>query len=160
MSCDGRTAAAPAGPTVAALAALGPAVGPIRDEARSQGVDFVRRLFEEWASGANRFDRPGEIFLGVWRGDRLVGVGGLNRDPYAAGGDIGRVRHVYLLGAHRHLGLGTLLVTRLLREAEGHFRIVRLRAASPEAAAFYRRLGFAECADPAATHLIRVRPIP
>ncbi|WP_167350101.1 GNAT family N-acetyltransferase [Methylobacterium platani] len=138
------------------LAALRPAAEPIRAEASSQGIAFVRRLFEGWASGANRFDQPGEIFLGLWQQDRLVGFGGLNRDPYTAEDDIGRLRHVYVLRSHRRRGLGALLVRYLLREAEGHFRIVRLRAASPDAAAFYRRLGFAECADPAATHVVPV----
>lgn len=160
MSSVEREAGTTVDPTVAVLSALGPAAEPIRAEASAQGIDFVRRLFEEWASGANRFDRPGETFLGVWQRNCLVGVGGLNRDPYATEDDVGRLRHVYVFGSHRHLGLGTLLVQRLLREAEGHFRIVRLRAASSEAAAFYRRLGFAECADPAATHLISVTPIP
>ncbi len=150
----------PTGPTVAVLTTLGSAAEPIRVEARAHGIDFVRRFFEDWASGTNRFDRPGETALSVWQDDRLVGVGGLNRDPYTAEDGIGRLRHVYVLSSHRRLGVGALLVGRLLHEAAGHFRIVRLRAASPESAAFYRRLGFAECGEPAATHLIRMPPLP
>ncbi|KMO37741.1 hypothetical protein VQ03_18805 [Methylobacterium tarhaniae] len=42
--------------------------------------------------------------------------------------------------------------------AEGHFRVVRLRAASPEAATFYRFLGFADTTEPDATHSIPVTP--
>ncbi len=64
-----------------------------------------------------------------------------------------------MLLSHRRLGIGAPLVGRLLRAAAGHFRTVRLRAASPDSAAFYRRLGFVACDDPAATHLIRVPPI-
>lgn len=159
MSNFEREAAAPTGPAVAVLAALDSAAGPILAEAERQGIAFVRRLFEEWHSGSNRFDRPGEIILGAWQGDRLLGLGGLNRDPYTAEEGVGRLRRIYVLGSQRHLGVGTLLVGHLLRRAESHFRTVRLRAASPDAAAFYRRLGFAECDDPAATHLIRVPPI-
>lgn len=160
MSSFDSEPAAPTGLTVAILVALGPAAEPICADAERQGIAFVRRLFEEWASGTNRFDRPGETILGAWHGDRLVGVGGLNRDPYAADAEIGRLRHVYVLSSHRRLGIGALLVGRLLRAAAGHFRVVRLRAASAESAAFYRALGFAECGDPAATHLIRVPPAP
>jgi len=160
MSHFEREAAAPAGPAVAVLAALDPAAGPILADAERQGIAFVRRLFEEWQSGSNRFERPGEIIFGAWQGEGLVGLGGLNRDPYTAEEGVGRLRHIYVLGSHRHLGVGTLLVRDLLRHAESHFRTVRLRAASPDSAAFYRRLGFAACDDPAATHLIRVPPTP
>ncbi len=144
---------------VAALATLGPAAEPLRAEAEMQRVDFVRRLFEECATGVNRFDRPGERLLGAWHGGHLVGVGGLNRDPYTVAEGIGRLRHVYVLAAHRRFGIGAVLVRALLREAEGHFRVVRLRTASAEAAAFYRRLGFQEAAEPGATHLIPVTPL-
>ncbi|WP_162596278.1 GNAT family N-acetyltransferase [Methylobacterium sp. 17Sr1-1] len=117
----------------------------------------MRRLFEDHATGANRFDRPGERLLRAWHGGHLVGVGGLNGDPYVADNGIGRLRHLYVLAAHRRLGLGAVLVRALLREAEGHFRVVRLRTVSAEAAAFYRRLGFQETAEPNATHVIPVR---
>lgn len=150
----------PADIALVRLTALGPAAEPLRVDGASRGIDFVRRLFEDWMSGANRFDQPGEALLGAWQGDRLVGVGGLNRDPYAADEGVGRLRHVYVLASHRRLGIGETLVRRLLREAEGHFRVVRLRAVSPEAAAFYRVLGFSDCAEPAATHVIPVTPDP
>ncbi|MET7244530.1 GNAT family N-acetyltransferase [Methylobacterium sp. EM32] len=144
---------------IAPLVTLGPLAEPLRAEAEMRRVDFVRRLFEDHAAGANRFDRPGERLLGAWHGGHLVGVGGLNRDPYVADDGIGRLRHVYVLASHRRRGIGAVLVRALLREAEGHFRVVRLRAASAEAAAFYRRLGFQEAAEPNATHLIPVTPL-
>ncbi|MFH6785609.1 MULTISPECIES: GNAT family N-acetyltransferase [Methylobacterium] len=150
----------PVRPAMMRLTALEPAANPLLAEAERHGTAFMRRLFLEWDAGANRFDRPGEIILGAWQDDRLVGLGGLNRDPYVAEDDVGRLRHVYVLASHRSLGVGALLVRHLLRDAEGHFRIVRLRAALPESAAFYRRLGFMECGDPAATHVIPVPPSP
>ena len=142
--------------TLARLTTLGSAAEPLRADGDAHGIDFVRRLFEEWESGANRFDRPGEIALGAWRDDRLVALGGLNRDPYTAEDGVGRLRHVYVLSSHRRLGVGALLVGCLLREAASRFRIVRMRAVSPEAAAFYRHLGFMDCAEPFATHRIVV----
>lgn len=152
--------AASADLAVAALATLGADTERLRAEAEMQRVDFVRRLFEEHAAGVNRFDRPGERLLGAWHRGGLVGVGGLNRDPCAAEEGIGRLRHVYVLASHRRLGVGAMLVRHLLQHAEGHFRVVRLRAATPEAATFYRHLGFLESAGPSATHLIPVMPTP
>ena len=149
----------PADIALAHLTTLGAASEPLRLDGERRGVDFVRRLFADWTSGTNRFDQPGERLLGAWHGAHLVGVGGLNRDPYAADDGIGRLRHVYVLAAHRRLGIGAVLVRALLRGAEGHFRVVRLRAASAEAAAFYRRLGFQENAEPNTTHLIPVTPL-
>jgi GNAT superfamily N-acetyltransferase len=73
------------------------------------GSRIVRRLVEEWASGANRFDRPGEVLLGAWLDGQLVGVCGLNVDPYAAQERVGRVRHLYVLSALRRLGVGRRL---------------------------------------------------
>ncbi|PYM80776.1 MAG: GNAT family N-acetyltransferase, partial [Candidatus Rokuibacteriota bacterium] len=46
-------------------------------ESEAQGLRFVRRLAEEWASGANRFDRPGEALFVARDDRRVVGVGGL-----------------------------------------------------------------------------------
>jgi hypothetical protein len=53
-------------------------------EARGQERDFVDRLEREWRDASNRFAGAGEILLGAFDGDRLVGVGGLNQDPYIA----------------------------------------------------------------------------
>jgi GNAT superfamily N-acetyltransferase len=150
----------PADIALARLTTLDTASESLRLDGERHGIDFVRRLFADWVSGTNRFDQTGERLLGAWNGGLLVGIGGLNRDPYAVDEEIGRLRHVYVLASHRRLGVGTLLVRNLLREAEGCFRVVRLRAASAEAAAFYRRLGFSDCADPCATHVIPAMPLP
>jgi hypothetical protein len=63
-------------------------------ESEQAGVRFLRRLADEWASGANRFDRPGEVLCGARVGGELVAVGGLNLDPYTRKAQVGRVRHV------------------------------------------------------------------
>src|SRR2546423_527345 len=53
-------------------------------ESERGGLRFVRRLADEWTSGANRFDRPGEALFLARSGDDVIGVCGLNIDPYAA----------------------------------------------------------------------------
>ncbi|WP_432756552.1 GNAT family N-acetyltransferase [Alloacidobacterium dinghuense] len=84
----------------------------------------------------------------------MVAVGGLNCDPFAANPEIGRIRRVYVKQAWRNQGIGRALVTTLLAEARKHFRIVRLRAETSDAARMYEQIGFAPIANPDATHSI------
>jgi GNAT superfamily N-acetyltransferase len=136
--------------------ALGPDLDPLVAQVDAEGHLFMRRLCDRWASGENRFDRPGEILLTARRDGQLVGIGGLNRDPYAQADNIGRLRHVYVANATRRLGVGSLLVRRLLANATPHFAVVRLRTDSPHAAAFYVRLGFHPTDEEDATHSLRL----
>jgi len=117
-------------------------VAPLVSESERAGESFVRRLVDEWESGANRFDRFGEALFGARAGGRLVGVCGLNRDPYADDASVGRVRHLYVAAAERRRGVGGALVSAVVDAARGTFDEVRLRTRSDEAAAFYESLGF------------------
>src|SRR5712692_11944046 len=96
-------------------------LGALLAESEEAGSRFVRRLVEEWASGANQFDRPGEVLFGARIGGRLVGLCGLNVDPYAADERVGRVRHLYVLSAFRRLGVGQRLVAEVVEAARGRF---------------------------------------
>jgi GNAT superfamily N-acetyltransferase len=122
-----------------------PAAGDLAalvEDSERHGVRFVRRLAEEWASGANRFDRPGEALFMAWIEREAVGIGGLNIDPYAIAPGVGRVRHVYVLSARRRAGVGERLMHAILDAARGRFEIARLRTSNPAAARLYERLGF------------------
>jgi len=90
-------------------------------ESEAQGLRFVRRLADEWASGANRFDRPGEALFVARDDGRVLGVGGLNLDPYAAEATVGRVRHLYVLRAYRRLGFGRRIASSESRQPPGSF---------------------------------------
>jgi hypothetical protein len=59
------------------------AFSPLVAESERDGWRFVRRLVDEWVAGTNRFDRPGEVLLAACVDKALVGVCGLNADPYA-----------------------------------------------------------------------------
>jgi len=120
-------------------------VGDLLSESEQAGTRFVRRLVEEWASGANRFDRPGEALFGAWVDGRLIGVCGLNVDPYARDERIGRVRHLYVRVAFRRLGMGRQLMTHVIEAARGRFDSVRLRTSNPAAVRLYEALGFRPC---------------
>ncbi|WP_239254684.1 GNAT family N-acetyltransferase [Listeria ilorinensis] len=99
---------------------------------------FLQRLLDEYMDGRNRFDQVNEILLGVEDGAQLIGIGGLNQDPYNEG--VIRLRHLYVMRKYRKNGLGKLLVNELLEKASA--RIVTLRTANQEGAHFYEHLGF------------------
>lgn len=138
------------------IRSLGTELAPLVAEADREGHAFVRRLRDDWKSGGNRFDRAGEALFGAFCGGRLVGIGGLNRDPYTKADNVGRLRHLYVAPDMRGRGVGRLLVERILAETRGSFTLLRLRTLSTDAAAFYRRLGFDEASEEAATHMIRI----
>jgi hypothetical protein len=50
------------------------ALGALIAESEQAGLRFVRRLVEEWGTGANRFDRSGEALFAAWVDGQLVGV--------------------------------------------------------------------------------------
>jgi GNAT superfamily N-acetyltransferase len=116
-------------------------------ESERAGLRFVRRLVHEWASGANCFDRPGEGLFAAWIAGRVVGVCGLNADPYTTLPRIGRLRHLYVLSGQRRRGIGQALVRAVIEAAQGVFDRLRLRTDSPEAARFYEGLGFGPCVE-------------
>ena len=111
-------------------------------ESERAGLSFVRRLAEEWASGRNRFDGPDEALFAALTSDRVIGVCGLNVDPHTTAPRVGRVRHLYVLTAHRRLGTGAQLVRTVIAAARDPFDTLRLSTRNPAAARLYEALGF------------------
>jgi GNAT superfamily N-acetyltransferase len=131
-----------------------PGIELLQADARQEGYNFVDRLIEEWASGVNRFDVPGEILLGDLDQGLLVAVGGLNVDPFAGRSDMGRLRRVYVRPAWRNRGIGGALVASLVEHARKGFSCVRLRAENADAARLYESMGFVPISSPDATHIL------
>jgi GNAT superfamily N-acetyltransferase len=127
----------------------------LRTESSREGFKFMERLCEEWASGANRFDAPGEVlFLAIADG-QVVGVCGLNRDPYAQDARIGRVRRLYVLPTHRRSGVGQALLEAVIAYAHDHFDLLRLRTEAADD--FYTAHGFRrDVSDSEATHVLEL----
>jgi GNAT superfamily N-acetyltransferase len=124
-------------------------------ESEREGWRFVRRLADEWTAGTNRFDQPGEALWAAWVDGTLIGVCGLNADPYTSDPAIGRVRRLYVLGAFRGRGVGQLLVQAVLQSARTRFRSLRVRTASAAAARLSERLGFVPAVGvPDCTHTL------
>ena len=130
----------------------------LRAESSREGFQFMERLSDEWVSGANRFDNPGEaLFLAVVD-EEVVGVCGLNRDPYASAPNIGRVRRLYVLREHRRGGVGRALLNAVIAHARNHFKILRVR--TDAATEFYAANGFRpDASDAEATHVLDLTKI-
>jgi hypothetical protein len=69
-------------------------IEPLVIESEHEGWRFLRRLLDEWLTGQNRFDRPGERLLSARSAGQLIGICGLNIDPNETDGRIGRVRRL------------------------------------------------------------------
>ena len=131
-------------------------IGPLLAASEAEGFQFVRRVVNEWESGANRFTGKGEALLGYFVGERLVAICGLTRDPYQTEATVGRLRNLSVLPEHRGRSIGAALTRRVIELAESAFQVLRLRAATPRAAELYERLGFTATKElDNCTHVIR-----
>ena len=99
-------------------------------ESLNEGFKFLAKAKSSWESGANRFDKTGEIFYGAFDENKVVAVCGLNIDPYTNKSSIGRVRHLYVLPVYRRKGIAKLLVDKILEFGKESFEILRLRTHS------------------------------
>ncbi len=143
--------------TILPQSALPQGIENLVTESEAAGFRFLRRLGEEWESGANRFDRPGEALFAALDGDRIIGIAGLNVDPYSTAAGVGRVRRLYVATAWRRQGVGRALVGAVIEAARGRFDRLRLRTRTAEAARFYETLGFVPRAEEAeSTHVLVV----
>jgi putative acetyltransferase len=88
---------------------------------------------------------PQGRFYGLWRGERLVGCGGVKL--YEADG-YGEIKRLYVLDSERGRGVARQLMARLEADlVERGIRLARLETGihQPEALGLYRRLGYVEC---------------
>ncbi len=90
-----------------------PGLDDLQAEASAEGFQFIDTLIEQWSTGENRFNQPGEILLGILENDILIAIGGLNLDQFLNDPSIGRIRRVYVRRAWRSQGSGRALVTAL-----------------------------------------------
>lgn len=117
---------------------------------------MLDRLVNDFRDGRNRFDQPGECLLGVFDDSgNLLGIGGLNQDPYSPGLPVGRLRRFYILPDYRRQGIGRRLANALLLEAKWTFLTVILRTYTMQGAQFYESLGFIPYDTSTSSHVIR-----
>lgn len=94
-------------------------VYPLVLESEKEGFRFVRRLYDEHVSGTNRFDGDREVLFIARHSNQIVGICGLNQDPYSQFNNVGRVRRLYVHPDFRKHGVGRRLVSNVILEAKG-----------------------------------------
>ncbi|MDF2963700.1 MAG: family N-acetyltransferase [Paenibacillus sp.] len=111
------------------------------NESLNEGHRHILRLSDEYENGINRFDKQGEAFFAAKFNGQLVGVCGLNQDPYSMNG-LGRVRRMYVSIDYRRQGIAKLLMDQVIEEAKKHYQMIVLKTDNPAAERFYLSLGF------------------
>jgi N-acetylglutamate synthase-like GNAT family acetyltransferase len=117
--------------------------------AAREDFEPMQWLRDDWETGANRFSKPGEAFYIARIEGRLVGVCGVNQEPFADDASIGRLRRLYVLPGYRRMGVGRQLVRRALDDSGEHSSRIRLRTTSEQGAAFFEAIGFRSVAGEA-----------
>lgn len=123
-------------------------------ESKAAGFRAIDRLITDWRTGANRFNCPGEALFLAKQENLVIGICGLNRDPYVNSGQIGRIRRLYVMQRSRRQGIGRTLVHHVIQAAKLSFDWLHVRTTSSIAAQFYRSLDFAACDDEFVTHAL------
>lgn len=117
------------------------ALQPIMESSLHEGYRFIQKLWHEYEQGINRFETPGTL-IGAFVENPMVGIGGVQVDPYLQQANIGRIRHVYVLPDYRRSGVGRQVMHALIDHARAHFTTLTLRTPTRHGDAFYQSLGF------------------
>lgn len=133
--------------TVTRVVDLPDGIGVLAERAAAEGQRFVARLCDDFATGNNRFAEAGEGLFEATVSGGLVGVGGLNQDPYTGRTRDGRVRRFYVLPDARRHGVGRALLAAIQSAARPPFDRLTLYTASDVASAFYVSAGFTPSAE-------------
>ena len=127
----------------------------LRAEADGGGIRNMALLVDEWASGMQRFNRPGEALFAAFDGDALAGAGGVTGEPHTSVHAM-RMRRLYVLQIHRRRGVGRLLAKNMIRHGFESAPLLTCNArATPAAAPFWESLGFRPVTAPNRTHELR-----
>ena len=88
----------------------------IRELAKIASIDGHRNietLVDEFDSGVNRFGKPGEALFGAYEATSILGIGGINKDPYHGQAKVARVRRLFIRPDARRRGVATALMIQI-----------------------------------------------
>ncbi|WP_102275334.1 GNAT family N-acetyltransferase [Cytobacillus massiliigabonensis] len=113
------------------------------DESNCEGFRFLNRLIHDYMNGTNTFNKFGEALYGVFnKKNKIVAIGGLNIDPFSAEELIGRLRRFYVCKEYRRNGIGSMLLTKIIIEANHYFKVLVLHTDTIQGDRFYTAHGF------------------
>jgi GNAT superfamily N-acetyltransferase len=101
---------------------------------------MLARLDDEWRTGVQLFDQPGEMLLAAFEDGALHGIGGMTLCPTIAGAL--RMRRFYVAAAARRRGVARALARALLEQVPLSVATLTVHAGSPAAASFWESLDF------------------
>lgn len=114
----------------------------LRNEASAEAYGFIEGLREEWLAGRYGGEDDRFAAFAAFHEGELAGIGALTPDPYDSEPNLLRVRHVYVRPLHRGAGIGRTLAAALIQQGLALAPRLSLRAAGPQAAAFWEANGF------------------
>lgn len=116
----------------------------LAQEAKREGFELVERLIDEYISGKNCFNLPGEFLLMAYEGEKLIACGGLNLqwNEQQVENRIGRVRRFYVRPEYRKHGVGKKLLQYLEKKAITNFSALCLHTSTTLAAHFYQKMNY------------------
>ncbi|OXM82451.1 GNAT family N-acetyltransferase [Paenibacillus rigui] len=135
-------------------------VNELLTESMMEGFRHISRLVEDYRNGTNRFDHNDEALFLCLLDNRVIGICGLNRDPYYGDG-VGRVRRLYVLKEYRRHNIGRKLTEAVIQKARNYYKRLVLKTDNPNASKFYKTLGFNEVSgDEKMTHYLELTKEP
>nr|WP_090965518.1 GNAT family N-acetyltransferase [Pantoea varia] len=118
----------------------------LKAQSMAEVFNMLCRLEENWLSGHNRFNRPGEKLMGAYADGLIVGTCGLNIDPFTQSAVTGRLRHFYVDPRWRNRRIGSGLLSETLKDAGRWFDFINTNAPT-SAFTFYEQAGFVALSD-------------
>ncbi len=110
--------------------------------ASADGHQNIETLVKEFDSGVNRFSKPGEALFGAYDATSILGIGGINIDPYYGLPTVARVRRLFVKPDARRRGVATALMLQIEETGRRHFSGLQLLTNSRTASQFYLSLGY------------------
>ncbi len=118
----------------------------ILTESKECGYGMIERLITEWESGITDFSNKNEAYFAYEEYGKILGIGGINEEPYLRIKEYGRMRHLYVLKTWRHRGIGKEIVRATIEFAKAYYELVTLMTPKDGSAdAFYESIGFKKC---------------
>lgn len=109
----------------------------------TEGFQFLNRLEEDWINNINRFNGEGEGYFKLQVNNQVVGVGGINNNPFdQAEKRVGRIRRFFILKQWRNRGLGSELLSHIIKEFSSAYETIQLKTDNRNACLFYEKYGF------------------
>lgn len=114
-------------------------------ESKKEGFRFLERLVNDYETGANKFNKPGESLYGLFNKEGvLIAIGGLNLDPFSKEEKVGRLRRFYVSKNYRRIGLGRILLSQIICDAKNFYNVLVLHTDTEQGDKFYTSLGFSK----------------